>query len=177
MIRVLLVNAAGRNSDPFVPAKGRARVAREARIFLAVYAGALLLSLALSTAALLWAWVVPALLGQPFLRAYLMAEHTGCPHEANMFRNTRTTFTTRLVRLLAWNMPFHAEHHAYPAVPFHRLPLFHAIVREHLAATERGYVRFHRKFAAGLSAERRHHTPAGAAGQRTQALPSTEEPH
>ena len=65
-----------------------------------------------------------SLLGQPFLRAYLLAEHARCPHVANMLENTRTTFTTALVRLIAWNMPFHAEHHAYPAVPFHKLPRF-----------------------------------------------------
>ena len=87
-----------------------------------------LASVALSSPALLWVWIVPILLGQPFLRAYLLAEHARCPHVANMLENTRTTFTTALVRLIAWNMPFHAEHHAYPAVPFHKLPRFHAVV-------------------------------------------------
>jgi fatty acid desaturase len=49
------------------------------------------------------------------------------------------------VRLIAWNMPYHAEHHSYPAVPFHKLPRFHGIVAAHLRSTENGYVRFHRK--------------------------------
>jgi fatty acid desaturase len=47
-------------------------------------------------------------------------------------------------------MPYHAEHHAYPAVPFHRLPQFHEVVREHLRTTERGYGRFHRRFIESL---------------------------
>ena len=72
-----------------------------------------------------------------------------------MLANTRTTFTTGLVRRLAWNMPYHAEHHAYPAVPFHALPRFHALVRDHLKTTERGYARFHRRLAAGLTPHRR----------------------
>ena len=93
---------------------------------------------------------MPVLFGQPFLRAYLLAEHARCPHVANMLENTRTTFTTALVRFVAWNMPYHAEHHAYPAVPFHKLPRFHQIVRAHLRSTERGYVRFHRRFAGDL---------------------------
>lgn len=42
-----------------------------------------------------------------------------------MFLNTRTTLTTRVVRFLAWNMPYHAEHHAMPSVPFHKLPVLH----------------------------------------------------
>ena len=122
----------------------------EARITVAAYLGLAAASVVLWSPALLWAWIVPILFGQPFLRAYLLAEHARCPHVANMLENTRTTFTTALVRLIAWNMPFHAEHHAYPAVPFHKLPRFHEIVREHLRTTERGYVRFNRKFASGL---------------------------
>jgi fatty acid desaturase len=99
---------------------------------------------------LLWVWIVPALIGQPFLRLYLLAEHGRCPFVANMLENTRTTATTWVVRKLAWNMPYHAEHHSYPAVPFHKLPEFHAIVEAHLKETENGYVRFNAKYVAAL---------------------------
>ena len=138
-IRTLLVNAAGRNRDGFVPPAARAPVVWEARSFLAVYAAAAGISIFAGSAALLWLWVLPALLGQPFLRVYLLAEHTGCPHVANMLENTRTTFTNRLVRFIAWNMPYHVEHHVYPAVPFHRLPAFHAVLRDRLTVTADGY--------------------------------------
>ena len=47
-------------------------------------------------------------------------------------------------------MPYHAEHHAFPNVPFHRLPELHARARPHLAQVERGYARFHARYAAGL---------------------------
>ena len=66
--------------------------------------------------------MLPVLLGQPALRLYLLAEHGDCPRVANMFENTRTTFTTAMMRFLAWNMPYHVEHHVYPQVPFYRLP-------------------------------------------------------
>jgi fatty acid desaturase len=151
MARVLSANARGTASDRFVPPKGRPKVIAETRRLLAVYAVLLAASLAAGSAVLVWVWLVPLLLGQPFLRAYLLAEHTLCPHVADMFANTRTTFTNRLVRFLAWNMPFHAEHHAYPGVPFHRLPRFHAMVRQHLRTTENGYRRFHAKLAKTLS--------------------------
>jgi fatty acid desaturase len=150
MAKVMAANAAGIADERYVPEKGKAKVQLEARITIAAYAAFALASVAFSSPALLWAWIVPVLLGQPFLRAYLLAEHARCPHVANMLENTRTTFTTVLVRLIAWNMPFHAEHHAYPAVPFHKLPRFHQVVAEHLRTTERGYVTFHRKFASGL---------------------------
>ena len=48
-------------------------------------------------------------------------------------------------------MPYHAEHHAYPAVPFHKLPEFHEILQRHLKETENGYVRFHRRYAGQLN--------------------------
>jgi fatty acid desaturase len=64
----------------------------------------------------------PLLVGQGFLRPYLLAEHTACAFTRDCLENTRTTLTLWLVRLFAWNMPYHAEHHAYPAVPFHARP-------------------------------------------------------
>jgi fatty acid desaturase len=152
MLRTLAINAAGRCTDAYVPAASRAAVALEARALLAGYGLLLAGSLLLRSDLLFWLWVLPALLGQPFLRGYLLAEHGRCPHVADMLANSRTTFTTALVRRLAWNMPYHAEHHAYPAVPFHALPRFHELTQAHLKTTERGYARFHRRFAAELDA-------------------------
>ncbi|MEZ5810538.1 MAG: fatty acid desaturase [Rhizobiaceae bacterium] len=150
MATVLIVNALGRGGDAYVPDKARGRVVSEARRFLAAYMALAAISAAAGSALLFWVWVLPALIGQPFLRAYLLAEHALCPHVANMLENTRTTFTNRIIRFIAWNMPYHAEHHAYPAVPFHKLPRFHDHVRAHLAVTENGYVRFHRRMLASL---------------------------
>jgi len=151
MVQVIITNARGRNEDVFVPAKARDRVTTESRQFLAAYLFAAVAALVFGFAGLLWIWIVPALIGQPFLRAYLLAEHTRCPHVSNMLENTRTTFTTRLVTLIAWNMPYHAEHHSYPAVPFHKLPRFHKVVAEHLRTTEKGYVRFHRRLIGDMT--------------------------
>ena len=117
---------------------------------LAIYASIAIASVLWGSSLLLWVWIVPALLGQPFLRLFLLAEHTACPHVENMFENTRTTFTTGLVRLIAWNMPFHAEHHALPTVPFHKLPVLHEAVREHLKVTADGYARFNGRLVAGF---------------------------
>ena len=148
--KTLAVNAAGQCADDFVPANRKARVRAEARMMLVGYAAAIAGSLYLETALLLWVWVVPAVLGQPFLRLYLLAEHGRCPFVANMLENSRTTATTRLVRRLAWNMPYHAEHHIYPTVPFHRLPEFHALIERNLKQTETGYARFHAKYLGAL---------------------------
>lgn len=123
-----------------------AGVRREARVMLAVYAG-VALTLWWSPV-LLWVWLVPVVIGQPVLRLYLLAEHCDCPQVADMFLNTRTTFTTAVVRFLAWNMPYHTEHHVWPAVPFHRLPALHGMMRDHLGVTAEGYVAFNRAYLA-----------------------------
>ena len=149
-IRILLTNAAGRNADTFVPARARDKVARQARVYLGLYIALIGLSFLAGSTALLWAWVIPALVGQPFLRAYLLAEHGLCPYVANMLENTRTTFTTRLVRLIAWNMPYHAEHHAQPSVPFHKLPDLHALARTKLRVTQNGYIAFQQKYLSAI---------------------------
>jgi fatty acid desaturase len=131
---------------PYLPAPAPPRMARETRVMLALYAlGVLSLFF---TPVLLWLWVLPVLLGQPVLRLYLLAEHGDCPFVANMLENTRTTFTNRIVRFLAWNMPYHVEHHSYPAVPFHQLPALHAAIRSHLKVTAHGYASFTRSYLA-----------------------------
>lgn len=149
-LRTLAANAAGRCEDTFVPARGKARVRREAQVFLAGYALLAVGSVLLGNGLLIWIWLVPALLGQPFLRAYLLAEHGRCAFVANMLANSRTTFTNAVVRFIAWNMPYHAEHHAYPAVPFHRLGDFHRHTRRHLHETQTGYAAFHLEHAPNL---------------------------
>lgn len=117
----------------------RRAVILESRIVLAIYLAALAASLAAGSALLLWYWVVPALLGQPFLRLYLLAEHSACPRSQDMLENSRTTYAGALVRLLAWNMPFHAEHHAWPSIPFHALPQANGHAAPWLRSTARGY--------------------------------------
>ncbi|MGI9394665.1 MAG: fatty acid desaturase [Boseongicola sp.] len=152
MIQMMLSNAFGKNVSDFVPAAAAARVRTEARWMLALYA-ALTVVVAAGASGLVWAWIIPLIIGQPFLRIYLLAEHGRCPFVANMFENTRTTFTNTIVRFFAWNMPYHIEHHTYPNVPYHKLPDLHILAAEHLVETERGYVRFASRYVAGFSAK------------------------
>jgi len=124
---------------PFVPEGARRQIALSMSAQLLLYtAGAA--SIALGYSSVLIYWFAPVLLAQPFLRAVLIAEHTGCSLDGNGATNTRTTLASFPVRLLMWNMPFHAEHHLYPAVPFHQLPELHRRVRGRLAHVEPGYI-------------------------------------
>ena len=137
--RLLLRHALGRVAAPFLTGAAGPRVIREARLVLAIYAGLATASLGFGSPLLLLLWVGPALLGQPWLRAFLAAEHMLCPLVPEMAANTRTTLASRLVRYFGWNMSFHAEHHLAPALPFHALPAAHALLRPRLAVVAPGY--------------------------------------
>lgn len=137
--RLLLRHAWGRADAPFLTAAVGQRVIREARLVLAIYAGLAAVSLAFGSPLALLLWVGPALMGQPWLRAFLAAEHMLCPLVPEMAQNTRTTLASRLVRYYGWNMSFHAEHHLAPALPFHALPAAHALLRPRLAVVAPGY--------------------------------------
>src|SRR5919106_4190569 len=143
-------HACGRVDEPFIAPRRRGAIVREARILLGVYLAAALASIAASSPALFWLWLGPVLLGQPFLRLYLLAEHTGCPLVSDMLENSRTTRSLAAVRRLAWNMPYHAEHHAYPALPFHALPAAHRLLKSRIAVQAPGYLAVHREIVAGL---------------------------
>jgi len=123
---------------PFLPEAHKPATIREARAILAVL---------LAVAALAWSWS-PALgwllagcVGaHAVLGPYLSAEHTGMPTAGDVLARTRSIRSNAVVRWLFWNMPYHAEHHGWPAVPFHAVPALHRRVAEHLPHRYRGYL-------------------------------------
>lgn len=146
-ISTMTRHAVGRVSEPYIDARAHRKIIVEARVFLAGYGLILGASILLGIDWAIWFWGVPLLLGQPVLRLYLLAEHTGCREVPDMQQNSRTTHTNAFVRFLAWNMPYHAEHHASAAVPFHALPALHALVRNQVVFQSTGYWQVIRKLA------------------------------
>ncbi|MEL7254706.1 MAG: fatty acid desaturase [Pseudomonadota bacterium] len=141
-------NALGRDPGAYIPRHARPRVIVEARWMLGVYA--LVAASLFFSPLLFWVWILPCVLGQPFLRLYVLAEHGRCAFVANMFENTRTTYTNRVVRFLAWNMPYHVEHHSLPQVPFHKLPELHGRMQGHHKVVSNGYREFTAEFVSDL---------------------------
>lgn len=155
----------GRVTEPWVGEAVRPWVVREARCYLALYVAVIAVSIAARFTAAVWLWVLPVMVGQLFIRTYLLVEHTGCAESNDMLQNTRTTHTNAFVRFFAWNMPYHVEHHAYPAVPFHALPRLHALLAEHTVHSARGYTRATGDVLRHLAARRIGPPPAGAPRQ------------
>jgi fatty acid desaturase len=131
--RRIVLYSLGRVPEPYIPANRRADLVREARWHVAGYA----LIAGASVAAHSWAatllWLAPLLATKAAHQLQNTIEHLGLPHAANILENTRSTRTNATLRWMCWNMQYHTAHHAFPGVPFHRLPALH-----HALFTARG---------------------------------------
>jgi len=171
-------HAMGKCPEPYLPTEtSRREVTREARIYLGLYGVVLGIMVAgcsslvssqlvVATKTRIWrCWILPALLGQPMLRFYLLAEHRGRTSTPNnICDNTRTMYDTNwFYRKMAWSMPYHMEHHAWPSVPFHQLEKAHKLLveaappdffqrGEHVLEPRQhyGYLQFHKSFIKTL---------------------------
>ncbi len=135
--------ATGQLEDYFYIAEdARDEAIGSTRLQLAVYGVAIAISLIYHQPWFFTLWLLPLAVGQPILRYILLAEHTGCTNDDNPLTNTRTTRTW--FPFLVWNIPFHAEHHLYPSIPFHALPKAHQQLKEHFQVIEPSYLKTHR---------------------------------
>jgi len=155
---------------PYIPADAIPAVRASLRRQFGVYGVLALVSLIGANGFLFWYWLLPLAVGQPLLRFVLLAEHGGCPFLADGLRNTRTTHTLAPLRRLMWNMPFHAEHHLYPSLPFHALAAAHHDLRPGLSVVAPGYLAVHRGFLANLAALA---MPAAEAAGQSDAVPAS----
>jgi len=111
----------------------------ESLLFVTGYVG-LVFAAGYGVRAMLWAWLLPMPISRLLLHYWWMSEHTGCATEGPMEHRTRTTQTMGIVRFFMWNMPYHTEHHCFPSVPFHRLPVLHERLGPKLPHLSPGYL-------------------------------------
>ncbi len=139
--RLAFSRAKGPAIGSFSTADERPRLVWEARVVAAPWIG-------VAAAALVgapgFAWIFTGLMLSHVVHGiWLPAEHTGLPHEGTIFARTRTMHPSRFVQWWLWNMNFHAEHHAWPSIPWHHLPEAHARVAEHVEAQGGRYLALH----------------------------------
>ena len=142
----LAMHACGRFSDAekkFVPKEDRHSIVIETRSLILLYLLILAASLWFGNWDAVWYWWLPLFMGEPVMRAIRMTEHVGRPNIRDMKINTRTNVVTMPMRLLCWNMNFHAEHHYASSVPFHALPKLHQKLKDHVHVEKRGYLGAH----------------------------------
>lgn len=133
---------------PFVRPAVRWRLMLESWLVLGVNAGFVFLALWVQEG--FWTWWLGQVLGHGFLAFYVTPEHNGLPFEPdNILEKTRSMRAWPLVKWWMWNMPYHAEHHAYPGVPFHALPRLHQALQDELKHKDLTYPGFHAQALSG----------------------------
>lgn len=139
----LMPNAAAWDKAfPFIRESKRSRIAWESRITVLVWAAVLVLGFSFIDG--FWFALLAWPLSHLLLGLYLLAEHTGLPHDGSQLHRTRTVISNATLRWWMWNMPLHGAHHAFPAVPFHAVPQLHATVEPSLEHVAPSYTAVHK---------------------------------
>ena len=143
-VRVLCQLAVGGYTDTMksvTPAGELPKMTRNARIFLALYAGLGAL-IAAGVMWPLWFLVLPRVLGAPVMMLFTLIQHVEMQEDSpSILESTRSFRTDRLGRFLYMNMNHHIEHHLYPQVPFYALPELHRAIAGQLPAPDPGFFR------------------------------------
>ena len=115
----------------FVPVSEHRKMILVSRLYLAIWVATLVASVAL------WSWLpillllVPRFYGAPVSQFLNLTQHTGLAENVLDHRlNTRTVYMNPTLRFIYMNMNYHVEHHMFPMVPFHALPLLHEAIKD-----------------------------------------------
>lgn len=137
-----------KNLFPFVSPTKRKAIFIECFVFSIFYAA--LIFYGISENQSMAGILVGQILGHCLLAFYLSMEHNGLPHEGSILEKTRSINAHAFVKLVMWNMPYHAEHHAYPAIPFHALAQAHQRLEQELRHKDDTHFSFHKKAFSDL---------------------------
>ncbi len=114
----------------FIPETEFPAVYRKARIYLAIYAVSVGLSIYERSLLPLMLVGLANLFGSWLMPVYGLTQHAGLAENVLDHRlNCRTVYMNPINRYLYWNMNYHLEHHMYPLVPYHALPKLHAAIK------------------------------------------------
>ena len=116
-----------------VPADDLPLTARNARVFLLLYATVIGSCFVLWTPLPAVMLMLPRVIGEPMHGVLRALQHGGLETEAvDHRRTTRSMYVSQPLQWLYCNMNFHIEHHMYPMVPFHALPALHTEIKDQL---------------------------------------------
>jgi fatty acid desaturase len=137
----MLRNAAGIISpeeQSLIPEMERHKVIRVARIWLAIYAATIGLSIWMGSILPLMLVGLPRLYGAWHMVMCGLLQHGGLADDVIDHRlNSRSVLMNPVSRFIYWNMNYHVEHHMFPMVPYHALPRLHELIKPDLPAPNR----------------------------------------
>ena len=114
----------------FIPASEFPKVARNARICLAIYGVVIAAAIIWQSWIPIFLFVLPQFFGTWLMILHNTTQHAGLAENVLDHRlNCRTVYMNPISRFIYWNMNYHVEHHMFPLVPYHALPRLHALVK------------------------------------------------
>lgn len=132
-LRHIVLHAFGRmtaEEKTFIPEMEFAKVYGRARIYVAIYAAVIALSITIHSILPLMLVGFTNLFGTWLMVVYGLTQHAGLAENVLDHRlNCRTVYMNPIHRFLYWNMNYHIEHHMFPLVPYHALPKLHDAVK------------------------------------------------
>jgi Na+-transporting NADH:ubiquinone oxidoreductase subunit F len=130
----ILLHSVGRmnpGEKTYIPESEFPKVYARARVYVAIYAGVIALSIATRSILPLLYVGLTNLFGTWLMVVYGLTQHAGLAENVLDHRlNCRTVYMDPVNRYLYWNMNYHVEHHMFPLVPYHALPRLHAAVKD-----------------------------------------------
>ncbi len=119
----------------FIPESEHRRLVWEARAFIAILAGTVVLAVVLWNPLLVLLVGLPTIYGAWLVVFFGITQHAGLREDVLDHRlNTRTVHMNPVFRFLYSNMNYHIEHHIFPGVPYYNLPALHEEIKQYLPA-------------------------------------------
>jgi fatty acid desaturase len=119
----------------FIPEQEQPRMVHIARIWAAIYAATIALSIYMGSILPLVLVGLPRLYGAWHHVLTGLLQHGGLADNVIDHRlNSRSVLMNPISRFIYWNMNYHVEHHMFPMVPYHALPQLHAMIKHDLPA-------------------------------------------
>ncbi|SDA99702.1 fatty acid desaturase family protein [Sinorhizobium sp. NFACC03] len=141
----------GAEEATFIPEMEQPKAILVARIWFAVYAATIALSLYLDSILPLMLIGLPRLYGAWHHVLTGLLQHGGLADNITDHRlNSRTVYMNPLSRFVYWNMNYHVEHHMFPMVPYHALPKLHALIKHDLPAPNPSMLHGYREMIPAL---------------------------
>jgi len=130
----IIMHSLGKMADDektYIPETEFPKVYRRARVYVAIYATVIAISIATGSILPLLLVGLTNFFGSWLMPIYGYTQHAGLAENVLDHRlNCRTFYTHIVHRFLYWNMNYHIEHHMFPLVPYHNLPKLHELVKD-----------------------------------------------
>jgi fatty acid desaturase len=136
MLKTMTLHSFGiltKEARDFVPQSEWRHMIWWSRLYMLVYAGMILWSIAAKSWLPLLYFPLGRLYGGWLHQLFALTQHAGLAEDVRDHRlNTRTVKLNPFFRFLYFNMNYHIEHHMFPMVPFHALPKLHLRIQKDL---------------------------------------------